>query len=47
MARKFARKANLNWHNMGNADLKGLLDLGIEEPEILEASFLLKRCAST
>ena len=34
---KFARKANLNWHNMGNADLKGLLDLGIEEPEILEA----------
>ena len=35
---KFARKANLNWHGIGNADLKELLvDHKIEEPEMLEA----------
>ena len=34
---KFARKANLDWHSMGNADHKELVDLGIEESEILEA----------
>jgi uncharacterized peroxidase-related enzyme len=35
---KFARKANLDWHSIGNADLKELLvDLEIEESEMLEA----------
>lgn len=34
---KFARKANLDWHSMGNSDHKELVDLGIEESEILEA----------
>ena len=32
---KFARKANLDWHSIGNTDLKELI--GIEESEILEA----------
>ncbi|WP_295629015.1 carboxymuconolactone decarboxylase family protein [uncultured Nitrosomonas sp.] len=35
---KFARKANLDWHSIGNADLKELLvDLKIEASEMLEA----------
>jgi uncharacterized peroxidase-related enzyme len=35
---KFARKANLDWHSIGNANLKELLvDLEIEESEMLEA----------
>jgi len=35
---KFACKANLNWHSIGNADLKELLvDHKIEEPEMWEA----------
>jgi len=34
---KFARKANLDWHSIGNADHKELVDLGIEESEMLEA----------
>jgi len=35
---KFTRKANLDWHSIGNVDLKELLvDLGIEESEMLEA----------
>lgn len=34
---KFARKANLNWHSIGNADIKELVDLEIEESEMLEA----------
>ena len=34
---KFARKANFDWHSIGNADHKELVDLGIEESEMLEA----------
>lgn len=34
---KFARKANQNWHRIGGADLKVLVDLGVEEAEMLEA----------
>ncbi|MEK6596098.1 MAG: peroxidase-related enzyme [Pseudomonadota bacterium] len=34
---KFARKANQNWHSIGGADLKALVDAGVEEGEMLEA----------
>lgn len=34
---KFARQANTHWHDIGNADLQTLLDLGIEKSEMLEA----------
>ena len=34
---KFACKANSNWHDIGNADLKTLYELGVEESEMLEA----------
>ncbi|PSJ17648.1 carboxymuconolactone decarboxylase family protein [Nitrosomonas supralitoralis] len=34
---KFARRANLDWHNIGNVELKKLVDLGIEDSEVLEA----------
>lgn len=34
---KFACKANSNWHDIGNADLKALFVLGVEESEMLEA----------
>lgn len=34
---KFARKSSQNWHSIGNADHKELVDLGIEKSEMLEA----------
>jgi len=33
----FARRANLDWHSIVNADLKELVSLGIDESEMLEA----------
>lgn len=34
---KFARLANTHWHDIGNADLQALFDLGVEKSEMLEA----------